>query len=86
MLVNIDNEILELLKFDEFKKSEDTKQQIENNINMYLLGGMLVAFKNGKLDVKEEDILSLMEFYEQKIRLHILKIMLSKNFEGGYMI
>ena len=86
MLVNIDNEILELLKFDEFKKSEDTNQQIENNINMYLLGGMLVAFKNGELDVKEEDILSLMEFYEQKIRLHILKIMLSKNFKGGYMI
>ena len=86
MLVNISDDILELIKFDEFEKSENTKEQIENTINMYLLGGMLVALKNGELDVKEEDILSLMEFYEQKIRLHILKIMLSKDFKGGYMI
>ena len=86
MLVNINEDILELIKFDEFEKSENTKEQIENTINMYLLGGMLAAFKNGELDVKEEDILRLMEFYEQKIRLHILKIMLSKDFKGGYMI
>ena len=86
MLVNINENILELIKFDEFKKNENTKEQIENTINMYLLGGMLAALKNGELDVKEEDILSLMEFYEQKIRLHILKIMLSKDFKGGYMI
>ena len=86
MLVNISDDILELLKFDEFEKSENTKEQIENTINMYLLGGMLAALKNGELDVKEEDILSLMEFYEQEIRLHILKIMLSKDFKGGYMI
>ena len=86
ILVNINDEILELLKFDEFEKSENTKEQIENTINMYLLGGMLTASKNGELDVKEEDILSLMEFYEQKIRLHTLKIMLSKDFKGGYMI
>ena len=86
MLVNINEDILELIKFDEFEKSENTKEQIENTINMYLLGGMLAALKNGELDVKEEDILSLMEFYEQKIRLHILKIMLSKDFKGGYMI
>ena len=86
MLVNINENILELIKFDEFEKSENTKEQIENTINMYLLGGMLAAKKNGELDVKEEDILSLMEFYEQKIRLHILKIMLSKDFKGGYMI
>lgn len=86
MLVNINDEILELIKFDEFENSENTKKQIENTVNMYLLGGMLAASKNGEIDVKEEDILSLMEFYEQKIRLHILKIMLSKNFKGGYMI
>lgn len=83
MLVNINENILELLKFDEFEKSENTKQQIENNINMYLLGGMLVALKNGELDVKEEDILNLIAFYEQKIKLHILKIMLSKDFKRG---
>ena len=86
MLVNINDEILELLKFDEFENSENTKEQIENTINMYLLGGMLAALKNGELNVKEEDILSLMEFYEQKIRLHILKIMLSKDFKGGFTI
>lgn len=86
MLVNINEDILELIKFDEFENSENTKKQIENTVNMYLLGGMLAALKNGELDVKEEDILSLMEFYEQKIRLHILKIMLSKDFKGSYMI
>ena len=86
MLVNINDEILELLKFDEFENSENTKEQIENTINMYLLGGILAALKNGELNVKEEDILSLMEFYEQKIRLHILKIMLSKDFKGGFTI
>ena len=86
MLVSIDDEILELLKFDEFENSENTKEQIENTVNTYLLGGMLAALKNGELDVKEEDILSLMEFYEQKIRLHILKIMISKDFKGGYKI
>lgn len=86
MLVNINEDILELIKFDEFEKSENTKEQIENTVNMYLLGGMLAALKNGKLNVKEEDILSLMEFYEQKIRLHILKIMLSKDFKGGFTI
>ena len=86
MLVNISDDILELLKFDEFENSENTKEQIENTINMYLLGGMLAALKNGELNVKEEDILSLMEFYEQKIRLHILKIMLSKDFKGGFTI
>ena len=86
MLVNINEDILELIKFDEFENSENTKKQIENTVNMYLLGGMLAALKNGELDVKEEDILNLMEFYEQKIRLHILKIMLSKDFKGGYMI
>lgn len=86
MLVNISDDILELLKFDDFEESENNKQQIENTVNTYLLGGMLAAKKYGKLDVKEEDILSLMEFYEQKIRVHILKIMLSKDFKGGYMI
>nr|DAO64109.1 MAG TPA: hypothetical protein [Caudoviricetes sp.] len=86
MLVNISEDILELIKFDEFENSENTKKQIENTVNMYLLGGMLAASKNGEIDVKEEDILSLMEFYEQKIRVHILKIMLSKDFKGGYMI
>ena len=53
MLVNIDENILELIKFDEFEKSENTKKQIENTVNMYLLGGMLAALKNGELDVKE---------------------------------
>ena len=63
MLVNINEDILELIKFDEFENSENTKKQIENTVNMYLLGGMLAALKNGELDVKEEDILRLMEFY-----------------------
>lgn len=86
MLVNISDDILELLKLDDFEESENNKQQIENTVNTYLLGGMLAAKKNGKLDVKEEDILSLMEFYEQKMTLHVMRLMLSKDFKAGYKI
>ncbi|WP_455485083.1 hypothetical protein [Gemella sp.] len=86
MLVNINDDILELLKFDDFEESENNKQQIENNVNTYLLGGMLAASKNGDLDVKEEVILNLIAFYRQKIQLHILKIMLSKDFKAGFNI
>lgn len=47
---------------------------------------MLAASKNGDLDVKEEVILNLIAFYRQKIQLHILKIMLSKDFKAGFNI
>ena len=41
MLVNINVEILELLKLDDLEETEDNKQIIENTVNAYILGGML---------------------------------------------
>lgn len=86
MLVNISDDILELLKLDELEETKDNKQLIENTVNAYILGGMLTASEYGKIDVKEEDILSLLEYYEQKMKLLLIKVMLSKDFKGGYKI
>lgn len=86
MLVHINDEILELLKLDELEETKDNNQMIENTVNAYILGGMLTASEYGKIDVKEEDIISLLKYYEQKIILHVIKVMLSKDFKAGYKI
>ena len=86
MLVHINDEILELLKLDDLEETKDNKQIIENTVNAYILGGMLTASKYGGIDVKEEDILSMMNYYEQKMKLHVMEVMLSKKFKGGYSI
>ena len=86
MLVHINDEILELLKLDDLEETKDNKQMIENTVNTYILGGMLTALEYGAIDAKEEDILSMMNYYEQKMKLHVIKVMLSKNLKGGYMI
>lgn len=86
MLVNINGDILELLKLDELEDNENNKQLIENTVNAYMLGGMLTASEYGKIDVKEEDIISLLEYYEQKMKLLLIKVMLSKDFKAGYKI
>jgi hypothetical protein len=79
MLVNINDEILELLKLDDLEETEDNKQIIENTVNAYILGGMLKALEYGAIDVKEEDISSMMDYYRQKMKLHVFKIMLLKD-------
>ena len=86
MLVNISDDILELLKLDELEETKDNKQLIENTVNAYILGGMLTASEYGKIDVKEEDILSLLKYYEQKMKLLLIKVMLSKDFKGGFTV
>ena len=86
MLVNINDDILELLKLDELEENENNKQLIENTVNAYTLGGMLTASEYGKIDVKDEDIKSLLEYYEQKMKLLLIKVMLSKDFKAGYKI
>lgn len=86
MLVNVNDDILELLKLDELEETKDNNQMIENTVNAYILGGMLTASEYGKIDVKEEDIISLLKYYEQKIILHVIKVMLSKDFKAGYKI
>lgn len=86
MLVHINGDILELLKLDELEETEDNKQIIENTVNAYILGGMLTASKYGAIDTKEEDILNMMNYYEQKMKLHVFKIMLLKDKKGGYLL
>lgn len=86
MLLNINDEILELLKLDDLEETEDNKQIIENIVNAYILGGMLKASEYGAIDTKEEDIQSMMDYYHHKMKLHVVKIMLSKNKKGGYSI
>ena len=86
MLVNVNDDILELLKLDDLEETKDNKQMIENTVNSYILGGMLTASEYGAIDVKEEDISSMMDYYQQKMKLHVFKIMLSKDKKGGYMI
>ena len=86
MLVNINDDILELLKLDDLEATKDNKQIIENTVNAYILGGLLTASEYGAIDVKEEDILSMMDYYKQKMKLHVMEVMLSKKFKGGYSI
>ena len=86
MLVNIDNEILELLKLDDLEATKDNKQIIENTVNAYILGGLLTASEYGAIEAKEEDILSMMDYYKQKITLHVMRVMLSKDFKAGFKI
>jgi hypothetical protein len=86
MLVHINDEILELLKLDNLEETKDNKKIIENTVNAYILGGMLTASEYGGIDVKEEDILSMMNYYERKMKLHVMEVMLSKKFKGGYSI
>lgn len=86
MLVNINDEILELLKLDDLEETEDNKQIIENIVNAYILGGMLKASEYGAIDTKEEDISSMMDYYQQKMKLHVFKIMLLKDARDGYLL
>ena len=86
MLVHINDEILELLKLDVLEKTEDNKKIIENTVNAYILGGLLTALEYGTIDVKEEDIISMMDYYKQKMTLHVMRIMLSKDFKAGFKI
>lgn len=86
MLVNIDDEILELLKLDDLDATKDNKQMIENTVNAYILGGLLTASEYGAIDAKEEDILNMMDYYKQKMTLHVMRVMLSKNLKGGYSL
>lgn len=86
MLVNINDEILELLKLDDLEETKDNKQMIENTVNAYILGGMLTASEYGAIDVKEEDISNMMNYYQQKMKLHVIRVMVSKEFKGGYSI
>ena len=86
MKVSINDDILELLKLDDLEATKDNKQIIENTVNAYILGGLLTASEYGAIDTKEEDISSMMDYYQQKMKLHVFKIMLLKDARDGYLL
>ena len=86
MKVNINDDILELLKLDDLEATKDNKQIIENTVNAYILGELLTASEYGAIDTKEEDISSMMDYYQQKMKLHVFKIMLLKDARDGYLL
>ena len=77
MLVNINEDILKLLKLDNLKETEDNKIMLENVVNAYMLGGIFTAVQQGALDVKKDDVKAMMIFYEKRIVLHAYKRMLT---------
>lgn len=77
MLVNINEDILELLKLDNLKETEDNKIMLENVVNAYMVGGIFTAVQQGALDVEKDDVKAMMNFYEKRIVLHAYKRMLT---------
>lgn len=77
MLVNINEDILELLKLDNLKETEDNKIMLENVVNAYMVGGIFTAVQQGALDVEKDDVKAMMDYYQKRIVLHVYKRMLT---------
>lgn len=77
MLVNINEDILELLKLDNLKETEDNKIMLENVVNAYMVGGIFTAVQQGALDVEKDDVKAMMDYYQKGIVLHVYKRMLT---------
>ena len=77
MLVNINEDILELLKLDNLKETEDNKIMLENIVNAYVIGGIFTAVQQGVLDVDKADIKAMMDYYEKRMILHGMKRLLT---------
>lgn len=66
MLVNINEDILKLLKLSDLEETESNKELIENVVNAYMVGGMFTAVQQGTIDVEKSDIKDLMDHYVKK--------------------
>lgn len=78
MLVNINEDILELLKLDNLKETEDNKIMLENVVNAYMVGGIFTAVQQGACDIDKEVIEAFMDHYARKMLLHSIKMMLER--------
>ena len=76
MLVNINEDILELLKLDNLKETEDNKIMLENVVNAYMIGGIFTSVQQGVLDVEMDDVKAMMNYYEKRMISHAYKRML----------
>ena len=77
MLVNINEDILELLKLDNLKETEDNKIMLENVVNAYMIGGIFTSVQQGVLGVEMDDVKAMMNYYEKRMISHAYKRMLT---------
>ena len=77
MLVNINDEILELLKLNDLEETEDNKEMIENVVNSYMVGGIYTAISQGASSVDKEEIKNFMDYYASRMLLHTVIKMLN---------
>lgn len=66
MLVNINEDILKLLKLNDLKETESNKELVENVVNAYMVGGIFTAVKQGVSEVDEKAVKELMNYYAKK--------------------
>lgn len=66
MLVNINEDILKLLKLNDLKETESNKELVENVVNAYMVGGIFTAVKQGASEVDEKAVKELMNYYAKK--------------------
>ena len=78
MLVNINEDILKLLKLNDLEENENNKELIENVVNSYMVGGMFMAVQQGAIDVKKSDVKDLMDHYVKKMLSHTIKKLLDE--------
>ena len=78
MLVNINEDILKLLKLNDLKETESNKELVENVVNAYMVGGIFTAVKQGASEVDEEAVKELMNYYAKKMLLHTINKLLDE--------
>lgn len=78
MLVNINEDILKLLKLNDLKETESNKELVENVVNAYMVGGIFAAVKQGASEVDEKAVKELMNYYAKKMLLHTINKLLDE--------
>ena len=78
MLVNINEDILKLLKLNDLKETESNKELVENVVNAYMVGGIFTAVKQGASEVDEKADKELMNYYAKKMLLHTINKLLDE--------
>lgn len=78
MLVNINEDILKLLKLNDLKETESNKELVENVVNAYMVGGIFTAIQQDASEVDEKAVKELMNYYAKKILLHTINKLLDE--------
>ena len=78
MLVNINEDILKLLKLNDLKDTENNKELVENVVNAYMVGGIFTAIQQDASEVDEKAVKELMNYYAKKMILHTINKLLDE--------